>query len=130
MKKQVLETIGLGICVVVSFLGLVWELAIVKALWGFWAAALALVLFPGTLTLVPWYLLFAYGNCQLVIFIYGGWFLGGLLVFCFHDDEPYEEEVPARQPIVQTEAVSKYSEAHPRQTTSEPQPEKQIEAVH
>lgn len=119
MKKQVIENIGGGIIIVVCLLGLVWELAIVKALWGFWVAALALVLFPGTLALVPWYMLFAYGNYQLLIFIYGGWFLGGLLSGCFGDDDSCEEE-----------ALSKYSEAHPRQTTSEPKPEKQIEAVH
>jgi hypothetical protein len=82
MRNEALSNLGGIICGIVCLLGLFWELVIVKAMWGFGAAIVAFVLFPGTLALVPWYMLFAYGNCQLIAFVYGGLFLGGLLILC------------------------------------------------
>jgi len=92
MKKDTLAFIGSMISCAAIIYGLRWELAIVKALWGFWGAALALFLFPVTLTLVPWYMLFVYGNSQLLIFTYGGYFLGLLVghVGCFANDRSDE----------------------------------------
>jgi len=94
MKKQILANIGAGICLIVSLLGLIWELAIIKALLGFWVALIAFILFPATLALVPWYMLFAYGNFQLFAFVYGGFLIGGLLIRASKPtDEKKAEEV-------------------------------------
>ncbi len=80
MKRETLSNIGVGIWSIVSLLGLVWELAIIQALLGYWAALVAFFLFPATLALVPWYMMFAYGNFQLLAFVYGGFLMGGLLI--------------------------------------------------
>ena len=89
MKKDTHTSISSGILGVVIIGGLLWELAIVMALWGFWIAALASFLFPATLALVPWYMLFVYGNWQLLTFTYGGFLLGGL-IFSLGDDSSDE----------------------------------------
>lgn len=94
LKRQILSNIGAGICVVVSLLGLIWELAIIKALLGFWIAIIAFILFPATLALVPWYMMFAYGNFQLFAFVYGGFLIGGFLIRASEaTDEKKAEEV-------------------------------------
>jgi hypothetical protein len=103
MTRNTHTSIGTGILGVVIIGGLLWELTIVKALWGFWVAALALFLFPGTLALVPWYMLFVYGNWQLLIFTYGGGLLG-CLVHCFGDEEP-DEHTENVKPTCETDTT-------------------------
>jgi hypothetical protein len=76
MKSHFFEGLGIGICAVVAILSLLWELAIVNALFGGMGVAIAIALFPGTLVLVPWYMLFVYGNYRLLMFTYGGLFFG------------------------------------------------------
>ncbi len=85
MKKTALASIGVCIIIMVSIGSELWALSIVYALLGYWAVFLALLLFPGTICLVPWYLLFVYGNWQLLAFTYGGFLVGGL-VFSMGDD--------------------------------------------
>jgi len=76
MKGNLFEGLGIGICAVVVTLSLLWELAIVNALFGAIGVAIAIIIDPGTLALVPWYMLFAYGNYQLLMFTYGGFSFG------------------------------------------------------
>lgn len=81
-----LATIGVCIICIASIGSEIWSLLIVGALWGFWGVFLALLLFPGTICLAPWYMLFAHGNWHLLAFTYGGSLLGGFL-FSIGDDD-------------------------------------------
>ena len=70
--------IGLGsICVAVfGVWGLVLDVRIVNEIGGVWGAIVALVLFPVTFIVVPWYAVAVSGDWTLVLVSYGGGLLG------------------------------------------------------
>jgi len=79
MKNKCLLNIGRGMYLVVGVIAVIWTLRIATALWGSTVALIAFFLFPAVLPLLPWYMLFAYGNYQLLVFVYGGFFLSMLI---------------------------------------------------
>lgn len=76
--KRFIGFLGILISVVCVIVGFVWSVRIIVDQWGVSMGGIAVLAFPATLTLMPWYAGFVLGNWWLLALIWGGGFVGGL----------------------------------------------------
>lgn len=73
-----LRTCGTTIFWVCEFAGFLVSLSIIEKAAGFWGSVVGVVLFPVTITIAPWYALFAWKTPWPLILNYGGMIVSGI----------------------------------------------------
>lgn len=71
-----LQEAGLALLIVIAVAGLIMGTALVARVWGFYAGVGALVLWPLTLLVVPWYAALAHSDWLMLLVVHGGGLAG------------------------------------------------------